>query len=204
MGIGKTTLCNVLEEIGYHCIYEDLGTNPFLEGMYADPDNFRFTSQMWFVLAKYNELMTKLHPSSVNVIDQAMVNNRSYSNLLYKGGCCREKDIIDQTFAHVEYKFGKPDLLVYLKARPEIQMKRVHMRRRNFELGVTLDYLTELRDEIERLLDIEKEQGQKVVEINTDEIFLPDYHIFARQLAEDIARRLNFCLNAPAAPDAAE
>lgn len=156
MGIGKTTLCRVLEEIGYHCIYEDLGTNPFLEGMYEDPDNYRFTSQMWFVLAKYNELLTKQHRTSVNVIDQAMINNRSYSNLLYKNACSREKEIIDQTFAHVEYKFGKPELLVYLKASPEIQMKRVQMRKRNFELGVTLDYLKELRDEIERLLELEK------------------------------------------------
>lgn len=197
MGIGKTTLCRVLEEIGYHCIYEDLGQNPFLEGMYDDPESFRFPSQMWFILAKYGELQSQLKQEAVNVIDQAMLNNRAYSNLLYKDADPEEFSIIQDTFTHVGKKFGEPDLLVYLKASPEIQMKRIHTRRRGFELDVDLGYLIALRDEIERLLRIEKERGRRIIEIDTDKIFLPDYHIFARQLGEDIAKRLNFCINPP-------
>lgn len=68
MGIGKTTLCNVLSEIGFHCILEDLGENPFLAKMYKDEEGFRFPSQMWFILSKYAELQAELKSNEINDI----------------------------------------------------------------------------------------------------------------------------------------
>lgn len=195
MGIGKTTLCHVLEEIGYNCIYEDLGENPFLAMMYDNPDGFRFPSQMWFAVSKYAELQAKIKPAAINVIDQAIVNCRAYTNLLFGDSEPQGLQIIDQVFDYVTHKFGAPDLLIYLKASPENQMKRIHSRHRDYELQVDLDYLTALKGQIDVLVAEERAKGQTIIEIDTDNIFLPDHHVFAAQLAEDIASRLQFCIN---------
>jgi deoxyguanosine kinase len=196
MGIGKTTLCNVLSEVGYHCILEDLGENPFLAKMYKDEEGFRFPSQMWFILSKYAELQAELKSNEINVIDQAILNIKAYTNLLFKNNPDKKAiALMDGLFDYIEDKFEKPDLLIYLKASPEIQMKRIHARNRDYELDVDLGYLTNLKIEIEDLIEVEKSQGQNVIEIDTDNIFLSEHHLFARDLASAIASRLQFCIN---------
>ena len=195
MGIGKTTLCNVLSDIGYHCILEDLGENPFLAKMYKDEEGFRFPSQMWFILSKYAELQAELKPSEINVIDQGLLNIRAYTNLLFQSNT-NEKEwaLIQGLFDYIDDKFGLPDLQIYLKASPDIQMKRIHARHRDYELYVDLNYLTSLRDEIEALIAKDRAKGMHIIEIDTDDVFLSDHHIFATDLADDIAQRLKFCL----------
>jgi len=196
MGIGKTTLCHVLNDIGYNCIIEEIGENPFLARMYDDPEGFRFPSQMWFILQKYAELQGELKACEINVVDQSVLNIRAYTNLLFKGEKNdKEWSLIKGLFDYIDDKFGVPDLQIYLKASPEIQMKRIHTRNRDYELDVTLEYLTDLKNEIEHLIKFSREQGNKIIEIDTDNIFLADHHVFAAQLADDIASRLKFCIN---------
>lgn len=196
MGIGKTTLCNVLSDIGYNCILEDLGENPFLAKMYEDPNGFRFPSQMWFILSKYAELQAELKSNEINVIDQSVLNVRAYTNLLFHGKKHeKEWNLIEGMFDYIDDKFGVPDLQIYLKASPAIQMKRIHTRNRDYELDVDIKYLTNLKDEIETLIKQGRARGHHIIEIDTDEIFLSDHHVFASQLADDIAKRLKFCIN---------
>lgn len=198
MGIGKTTLCHVLKEIGFNCILEDLGDNPFLARQYDEGTKLYFPSQMWFAISKFAELQSEIKPNQINVIDQAVVNCRAYTNLLFKD----HKDdhgllLINQVFDYINARFGNPDLLIYLKASPEIQMKRIHTRHRDYELNVDLQYLHDLKDEIDILMNEETAKGQNIIEIDTDNIFLSDHRIFASQLAEDIASRLKFCITPP-------
>jgi deoxyguanosine kinase len=195
MGIGKTTLCNVLSDIGYHCILEDLGENPFLAKMYMDEEGFRFPSQMWFILSKYAELQAELKSNEINVIDQGVLNIRAYTNLLFRlNRGEKEWSLIQGLFDYIDDKFGLPDLQIYLKASPDIQMKRIHTRNRDYELDVNLGYLTNLKNEIESLIESDRAKGMQIIEINTDDVFLSDHHVFATDLADDIADRLKFCL----------
>ncbi len=195
MGIGKTTLCNVLSDIGYHCILEDLGENPFLAKMYMDEEGFRFPSQMWFILSKYAELQAELKSNEINVIDQGLLNIRAYTNLLFRlNRGEKEWSLIQGLFDYIDDKFGLPDLQIYLKASPDIQMKRIHTRNRDYELDVDLEYLINLKNEIETLIESDRAKGMQIIEINTDDVFLSDHHVFATDLADDIADRLKFCL----------
>ena len=198
MGIGKTTLCHVLKEIGYNCILEDLGDNPFLAKQYDEGEGFYFPSQMWFAISKFAELQAEIKQDKVNIIDQAVLNCRAYTNLLFKDHKSdRGLYLINEVFDYINDRFGKPDLLVYLQASPEIQMKRIRARHRDYELTVDMDYLHDLKSEIDHLVIQEKASGQNIIEIDTDDIFLSDHHIFASQLAEEIASRLNFCITPP-------
>lgn len=124
-----------------------------------------------------------------------ILNIRAYTNLLFKNNPdTKAIALMDGLFDYIDDKFGKPDLQIYLKATPEIQMKRIHTRNRDYELDVSLEYLSSLRDEIEILIKQSRANGEHVIEIDTDEVFLADHRIFATQLADDIASRLKFCI----------
>lgn len=197
MGLGKTTLCKVFEQIGFNCIYEDLGENPFLADFYEDKDAFRFPCQLWFIAAKYAELHKKMKTGYMNVMDQAVMNCRAYANILFKHDDAEGMDIINQSFQYIDKQFGKPDVIINLKCSPEVQKKRIQHRNRSYEQEVGLDYLYALQHEIGLLVNEAKADGQEVIDIDTEQIFIPGNRLFAEELAFDIASRCGLQIDQP-------
>jgi deoxyadenosine/deoxycytidine kinase len=187
LGIGKSTLCRAFEDIGFNCIYENLKTNPFLADCFENPDAFRFPSQMWFVLSKYHEIRKFEIPGRVNVVDQAVMNVRAYTNMLFRNEDPAAMDIIERCFAYMEANAGAPDLLINLKCSPHEQMRRIKGRNREHEKGVTLEYITELQTEINILVNRHKANGHAVMTIDTEQVYLPGNTEYATRLARQIA-----------------
>ncbi len=187
LGIGKSTLCRALEGIGFNCIYENLKTNPFLADCFKDPQAFRFPSQMWFVLSKYHEIKKFEKPGCINVLDQSVMNVRAYTNMLFRDADREALAIIDQCFGYMEKQTGQPDLLINLKCSPQEQMKRIRGRNRDHEKGVTLDYIASLQTEINILVNEARIDGQAILDIDTESVYLPENQAFAEQLAGDLA-----------------
>lgn len=187
LGIGKSTLCKALEKIGFNCIYENLNTNPFLADCFKDPENFRFPSQMWFALSKFHEIKKFEVADKINVLDQAVLNVRAYTNMLFRNEDPEALHIINQCFDHLEGKLGKPDLLINLKCSPTEQLRRIRGRNRDHERGVQLDYLTDLQQEMNILVNHAKADGYAVLDIDTEKVFFPDNIAYAEKLANQIA-----------------
>lgn len=200
LGIGKSTLCRALQGIGFNCIYENLKTNPFLADCFRDPQAFRFPSQMWFVLSKYHEIKKFEKPSCVNVLDQSVMNVRAYTNMLFRDADPEALAIIDQCFGYMEKQTGQPDLLINLKCSPQEQMRRIRGRNRDHEKGVTLEYITELQTEINILINEAKVDGQVVMDIDTEAVYLPDNRAYAEFLAGELASAFDVDMNAMLAP----
>ena len=187
LGVGKSTLCNALDRIGFHSIYETLSTNPFLADCFRDPDNFRFPSQMWFALSKFHEIKKFGRDDRVNVLDQSVLNLRAYTNMLFGDKDPEALAIINQCFAYLETKLGTPDLLINLYCSPQEQLRRIKGRGRPHEANVALPYITALQVEMNKLLAKAKEDGVAVLNVNTEEIYLPDNFSYAESLAKEIA-----------------
>ena len=187
LGVGKSTLCNALDKIGFHCIYETLDTNPFLADCFADPENFRFSSQMWFTLSKFHEILKSRSNNRINVLDQSVLNVKAYTNMLFKQEDERALDLINQCFSYLDDKAGQADLLINLICDPQEQLRRIRSRSRSFEAQVGLDYISALQLEIDRLLDDARRKNITVIDIDTEEIYLPDNFAFAEELAQRIA-----------------
>jgi deoxyadenosine/deoxycytidine kinase len=188
LGIGKSTLCQALEKIGFNCIYENLKTNPFLADCFVKPEDFRFPSQMWFVLSKFHEIKKFEIADRLNVLDQAVINVRAYTNMLFKNEDPYALSIIDECFTYMEHQAGQPDLLINLKCSPAEQMNRIRGRNRDHEKGVSLDYICELQDELNRLVDCARADGQAVMDIDTEAVYLPGNVAYAEALAYKIAK----------------
>jgi deoxyadenosine/deoxycytidine kinase len=187
LGIGKSTLCKALDQIGFNCIYENLNTNPFLADCYKDPANFRFPSQMWFALSKFHEIKKFERPDKINVLDQAVLNVRAYTNLLFKDEDQDALHIINQCFDFLEGKLGKPDLLINLKCSPMEQLRRIRGRGRDHEKAVELEFITALQQEINILVNQAKADGYAVLDIDTEKVFFPDNIAYAEELARQVA-----------------
>lgn len=187
LGIGKSTLCKALENIGFNCIYENLKTNPFLSDCFERPEAFRFPSQMWFVLSKYHEIKKFEVPGRVNVLDQSVLNVKAYTNMLFRDDDPDALAIINQCFGYMEKQTGQPDLLINLRCSPEVQLQRIRGRNRNHEKGVSLDYIASLQTEINILVNEARIDGQAVMDIDTEAVYLPGNEAYAEQLAEELA-----------------
>src|SRR5690349_7004431 len=56
IGVGKTTLCHLLERYrGATLILEPAATNPFLEPFYADPERYAFPVQMFYLINRWRQ-----------------------------------------------------------------------------------------------------------------------------------------------------
>lgn len=187
LGVGKSTLCQALEKVGFNCIYENLSTNPFLADCFVDPVNFRFPSQMWFVLSKFHEIKKFEKPGCVNVLDQGVLNVRAYTNMLFRDEDPEALGVIDQCFDYLDGRLGKPDLYINLQCSPEAQMKRIRGRNRDHEKGVTLDYVTSLQREMTDLVERARADGDAVMDIDTEAVYFPGNTAYAETLARHIA-----------------
>jgi deoxyadenosine/deoxycytidine kinase len=187
LGIGKSTLCKALDKIGFNCIYENLNTNPFLADCFKDPENFRFPSQMWFALSKFHEIKKFERADKINVLDQAVLNVRAYTNMLFRDEDPEALHIINQCFDHLEGKLGKPDLLINLKCSPAEQLRRIRGRNRDHEKSVELDYITGLQQEMNILINHAKADGYAVLDIDTEKVFFPDNIEYAETFARQVA-----------------
>jgi deoxyadenosine/deoxycytidine kinase len=187
LGIGKSTLCRSLETIGFNCIYENLATNPFLDDCFKNPRDFRFPSQMWFTLSKYHEIKKYERSDLINVLDQAVLNVRAYTRLLFRQEDAEALGILNQCFDYLEGKLGRPDLLVHLKCSPHAQLRRIRGRNRDHEKAVSISYVDELQREIAMLVTQAQLEGTPVLTIDTEEVYLPDNLPYAEELARRIA-----------------
>lgn len=196
LGIGKSTLCKALQRAGFNCIYENLKTNPFLADCFQNPDVFRFPSQMWFVLSKFHEIRKFEQPGRLNVLDQAVLNVRAYTNILFGDEDPEAMAIIDGCFDYMEKQTGAPDLLIDLQCSPEEQMRRIRGRNREHERDVCMEYIVALHDEINRLVAQARRDGYAVLTIDTEAVYLPNNVAYANHLAQHVAGMFNIDLGA--------
>jgi deoxyadenosine/deoxycytidine kinase len=96
-----------------------------------------------------------------------------------------ELNLYQQIYALLNTRVPKPDLVVYLQARPEVLYKRVKKRDKKYERGVTFEYLTEVAQAYNQFFFHYDETPLLVV--NTSEI---DFVASSKDLA-DLIKEIN-------------
>ena len=96
-----------------------------------------------------------------------------------------ELDLYQQIYALLNTRVPKPDLVVYLQARPEVLYKRVKKRDKKYEKSVTFEYLTEVAQAYNQFFFHYDETPLLVV--NTSEI---DFVASSKDLA-DLIKEIN-------------
>jgi len=148
IGVGKSTLVHLLSErLGWAPFYEPEAENPYLPDFYRDMRAWAFHSQVFFLshrLRIHHRLM--LHPTSVVQDRSVYEDGEIFARNLYLQGHMAERDW--QTYrglydALVTF-LPPPDLVVYLRASVPTLQARIARRGRDYERGISAEYLAQL------------------------------------------------------------
>ena len=147
IGVGKTALARRLaEEFGSRLVLEDVDENRFLQSFYEEPRRYAFHVQVEFLLGRYRqqrELAAEGHGEHGVVSDYLFAKDGIFAGVTLGEG---EMHLYRQLFRLLDAEIPRPDLVVYLEARPDVLQKRIRKRARDYERGITPDYLERLTD----------------------------------------------------------
>jgi len=148
VGVGKSTLTGLLaEQLNWEPFFEAVDENPYLADFYADMRTWSFHSQIFFLsrrLRHHRQLLDR--PHSV-VQDRSVYEDAEiFARNLYLQGDMDERDYCSyrELYEVLTSFLPPPDLVVYLRATVPTLLQRIAMRGRDYEQGISPDYLTRL------------------------------------------------------------
>ena len=145
IGAGKTSLTKVLaNKMHAGTIFEEFEENPFLTKFYADPKKYAFHTQMYFLMSRYRKqreiAQIDLFNSRV-ITDYLFVKDRIFAEVNLSE---EEFALYDKIYAILAVDVPRPDLVIYLQARPEALYKRIRQRGRPYEREIDFEYIERL------------------------------------------------------------
>jgi deoxyadenosine/deoxycytidine kinase len=147
IGVGKTSLAKILaNKFGWRLVQEEVGHNPFLERFYENPRKYAFQTQVFFLLSRYRQQrdMAQGNLFEKGVIsDYVLAKDKIFALINLEDD---EIALYDSIYRLLVPTVPKPDLVIYLQARPEVLLNRVRKRGVEYERNISLDYLKTLSD----------------------------------------------------------
>ena len=146
IGVGKTTLVNMLTQRFHGTkILEDVD-NPFLTDFYNDRAGSAFQTELYFLLSRFKQQQDIFQRDlfqQLLVSDYTFPKNRIFAYLNLTDD---ELMLFDKLFGLLEPQVAVPDLVLYLTADVDTCLERIGKRNRSFERRMSKDYLSELID----------------------------------------------------------
>ena len=186
IGVGKTSLAKILaNEFQARTIFERIEDNPFLPKFYQSRETYAFQTQTFFLLNRYQQQIELAQHDLFNqnaIADYLFAKDQIFATLTLSA---EELNLYQQIYGLLNTRVAKPDMVVYLQARPEVLYKRVKKRDKKYERSVTFDYLTEVAQAYNQFFFHYDETPLLVV--NTSEI---DFVASSKDLA-DLIKEIN-------------
>jgi deoxyguanosine kinase len=186
IGVGKTSLAKMLaHEFQARTIFERVEDNPFLPKFYKSRETYAFQNQTFFLLNRYQQQIELAQQDLFNqstVADYLFAKDQIFASLTLSA---EELSLYQQVYALLNARVPKPDLVVYLQARPEVLYKRVKKRDKKYERGVTFEYLSEVAQAYNQFFFHYDETP--LLAVNTSEI---DFVSSSKDLA-DLIKEIN-------------
>jgi deoxyadenosine/deoxycytidine kinase len=147
IGVGKSSLAKILaRKFDARLVKEEVGNNPFLERFYEDPRKYAFQTQLFFLLSRYRQqkemAQGNLFDSGV-LCDYILAKDKIFALINLEDD---EVSLYESIYKLLVSTLPKPDMVIYLQARPEVLLSRVRKRGIAYERNISLDYLRTLSD----------------------------------------------------------
>jgi len=141
IGVGKTSLVELLaRRFSGTQVLEDV-TNPFLADFYAGRKGAAFQAQIYFLLSRYQQqrevAQIDLFKELV-VADYTFAKDKIFASLTLSD---EEMVLYDRLYGTLSENLPRPDLVVHLTASLDTCMTRIRKRSRSFEKGISADYM---------------------------------------------------------------
>ena len=150
IGSGKTTLVEILsQKLGFVPFYEPHEENPYLADFYEDMKRWSYQSQVYFLTRRLRIHKELLLAKGSVVQDRSVYEDAEiFARNLYLQGDLTQRDYsVYQDLYHIlAALLPPPNLMVYLRASVDTLQQRIAKRGREYEAGISRDYLTRLND----------------------------------------------------------
>lgn len=150
IGAGKTTLTELLaKHLGYEPQFETVEHNPYLEDFYSDMKRWSFNLQIYFLNARFQQII-EIQKNKSNIVQDRTIYEDAFifAENLHDMGLMTSRDYNNYRaiFDNITSFIKPPDLLIYLKASVPTLVNNIQRRGRQYEAGIRLDYLSKLND----------------------------------------------------------
>lgn len=145
IGVGKTSLARKLGQLlDAQLLLERPEENPFLSRFYEDPRRNALPTQLFFLLAR-SEQVRQLSQgelfSTITVADYLLEKDPIFARLNLDEA---EYALYQKIYNDLKPAASAPDLVIYLQASPSVLMERVLRRGRHYERSMSETYLADL------------------------------------------------------------
>ena len=170
IGAGKTTLTTMLaKHYGWSAQYEDVDHNPYLDDFYQDMSKWSFALQMYFLGSRFRQVK-EIRESGKNIIQDRTIYEDAhiFAENLNEMNLLSDRDYSNYTslFNLMKSFVSAPDLLIYLKADISTLTKQIAKRGREYEVGISIDYLMRLNNKYEAWINSYKEGKLLIIDVN--------------------------------------
>ena len=167
IGSGKTTLTTLLaHHYGWTPKFESVTYNPYLADYYADIKRWSFALEMYFLQQRLHDTLEIAQSKDVIIQDRTLMEGvHIFVANNYEMGNLSERDYATymQLYGIMMSMVRPPELLIYLKSSIEHLVANIQKRGRDYEQGMSIEYLSGLNRHYEewissyegRLLTIE-------------------------------------------------
>ncbi|MDE7128309.1 MAG: deoxynucleoside kinase [Bacteroidales bacterium] len=171
IGCGKTTITRMLAE---HYVwtpkFEAVTYNPYLEDYYQDIQRWSFNLETYFLTQRFKDVLEIASSDEVIIQDRTIfegvyifvTNNKAMGNLSE-----RDFNTYMDLFRLMMSLVKAPDLLIYLKSSIPHLVSQIAKRGREYEKGISIEYLTGLNERYEQWI---AEYPGKVLTIESDDL----------------------------------
>jgi deoxyadenosine/deoxycytidine kinase len=140
--VGKSSLARALAEKIHARTILDTEANPFLEEFYKGGAGAGFRTQMWFLMESYRQLSEAgIELSHTPVVADYLFEKDKLFAYLNLGDA--EVSVYDLYYQHFKESLPSPDLVIYLKAPPEVLRERINRKGLPSEAKISNAYLQE-------------------------------------------------------------
>jgi len=150
IGVGKTTLARLLQpRFKAELVLEAFEENPFLSDFYGDRARYAFQTQMFFLLSRYRQ-QQEIPSAMANrpvIGDYTFGKDALFARLNLEGD---ELEMYRRLYTVLADRIVLPDLVIYLRAEPDVLMARIAARDRPYEREMDRDYIARVAAAYER------------------------------------------------------
>jgi deoxyadenosine/deoxycytidine kinase len=144
IGVGKTSLVELLAERFEARRLLEKSENPFLHDFYQDRKGAAFQCQLFFLLNRFRQ---QQELAQGNLFHKAVVCDYVFAKdkiFAYLNLDDSELMLYEKLYGLLEEQVPHPDLVIYLQASDDVLMERIRRRQRDYEKEISERYVAEL------------------------------------------------------------
>jgi deoxyadenosine/deoxycytidine kinase len=144
IGVGKTSLAELLAPRFNAVKVAERIENPFLREFYQEKPGAAFQTQLFFLLNRYQqqqELAQRNLFQQVTLCDYLFAKDKIFAYLNLDDS---ELMLYERLYGLLAENVPQPDLVIYLQATTDVLMERIRRRKRDYESSIADSYVENL------------------------------------------------------------